>query len=107
MVHQRVYDSEGEAEDTHKDVREWQVANENAGDIDFFSATGNDADEANVPQQPQQHCYAVPHYKESREDRRHMALIIVPQNSEVWQELGLIPQPLLHRLIAGSPLFQR
>lgn len=50
VVHQRVDDGEGEAEDAHQDVGEGQVADENARDVDLLLATGDDAYEAHVTQ---------------------------------------------------------
>lgn len=51
MVHDCVNDSEGQAEDTNQNVREGQIADEKAGHICFFFASGDDANEADVSQQ--------------------------------------------------------
>lgn len=97
VVHEGVNDGEGEAEDTHQNIREREIADENAGDVDFLPAMGDDADEADVPHQPQQHGDAVPQHQTCREHGGHVALLVVLEDGKVCDELGPVLEPVLNR----------
>lgn len=110
MVHERVDDGEGEAEDAHQDIREREIADENAGDVGFLPAMGDDADEANVSHQPQHHCDAVPQHQTRCEHGGHVALLILLQDGQVWDKLGPVLRPVLKRPNTGAfllPLWRK
>lgn len=61
VVHQRVDDRDRHAHETHQDVGEGEVGDEDVGDVPHFLLPGNDQDQAGVAHQPDGEHHAVCH----------------------------------------------